>query len=57
MMSNRVLTLTISAVWVLLTVRLGLAAVEQADWRGFFVTEIQLVISGLALAYMLRTAR
>ena len=57
MMSNRTLTFTILGVWALVTCRLGFAAAEQTDWRGFFVTEIQLVVAAVALAYMLRTVR
>lgn len=57
MMSNRSLTFTIFGIWTVLTLRLGFAAAEHSDWRGFVVTEVQLVLAAVALAYMLRTAR
>ena len=57
MMSNRNVTFTIFGIWALVTCRLGFAALDQADWRGFFVTEIQLVVAAVALVYMLRSVR
>ena len=57
MMSNRALSQLIFGIWLLLTIRLGMAADQTADWRGFVVTEVQLIVSGIALAYMLRTSR
>lgn len=54
MISNRNLNLVLFGIWLLISIRLGIAANLHADWQGFVVTQVQLVTASLALSWMLR---